>query len=73
MTGKFVGEIENTIWRPFRLFDWAMNRVVNTMLKAQTFSTRMERESVWHHGVAVDPGLLGNVTQWRDSANRQSL
>ena len=23
----------------------------------------MERESVWHHGIAVDPGLLGNVTQ----------
>ena len=27
------------------------------------FSTRMEHESVWHHGIAVDPGLLGNVTQ----------
>ena len=46
---------------------------VNMMLKVQTFSTRKERESVWHHGIAVDPGLLGNVTQWRDSANIQSL
>ena len=36
---------------------------VNTMLKEQIFYTRMERESVWHHGIAVDPGLLGNVTQ----------
>ena len=36
---------------------------VNTMLKVQTFSTRMERESVWYHGISVDPGLLGNVTQ----------
>ena len=27
------------------------------------FFTTMERESVWHHGIAVDPGLLGNVTQ----------
>ena len=27
------------------------------------FSARMERENVWHHGIAVDPGLLGNVTQ----------
>ena len=26
---------------------------VNTMLKAQTSSTRMERESAWHHGIAV--------------------
>ena len=25
------------------------------MLKAQTFFTTMERESVWHHGIAVDP------------------
>ena len=31
--------------------------------KEQTFSTRMEREGVWHHGIAVDPGLLGNVMQ----------
>ena len=46
---------------------------VHSMLKVQTFSTRMERESTWHYGIAVDPGLLGNVTQWRDSANRQSL
>ena len=23
----------------------------------------MERKSMWHHGIAVDPGLLGNVTQ----------
>ena len=46
---------------------------VNTMLKVQTFSTRMERESMWHYGIAVDPGLLGNVTQWRDSENKQSL
>ena len=36
---------------------------VNTMLKVQIFSTRMQRESVWRHGIAVDPGLLGNVTQ----------
>ena len=35
---------------------------VNTVLKVQTFSTRMERESIWHYGIAVDPGLLGNVT-----------
>ena len=28
---------------------------VNTILKAQTFSTRMERESRWHDGIAVDP------------------
>ena len=41
--------------------------------KGKTFSTRMERESVWHHGIAVNPGLLGNVTQCRDSANIQSL
>ena len=37
----------------------------------QTFSRRMERKSVWHHGTAVDPGLLGNVTQlvtvWKDN------
>ena len=46
---------------------------VNMMLKVQTFSTRMERESRWHYGIAVDPGFLGNVTQWRDSANRQLL
>ena len=46
---------------------------VNTMLKVQTFSTRMEHENMWHYGIAVDPGLLGNVIQWRDSANRQSL
>ena len=46
---------------------------VKTVLKAQTFSTRKERESMWHHGIAVDPGVLGNVTQWRESANRQSL
>ena len=46
---------------------------VNMMLKAQTFSTRMEHESMWHHGIAVDPGFLVNVTQSRDSANRQLL
>ena len=51
----------------------SQTRKVNTMPKAQTFSTRMERECMWHHGIAVDPGLLGNVTQWRDSANGQSL
>ena len=27
---------------------------------------------MWHHGMAVDPGLLENVTQWGDNANRQS-
>ena len=31
------------------------------------------RENMWHYGIAVDPGLLGNVTQWRDSAKKQSL
>ena len=36
---------------------------VNMMLKAQIFSTGMEHKNVWHHGIAVDPGLLGNVTQ----------
>ena len=46
---------------------------VDMMLKVQAFFTRMERESMWHHGIAVDPGLLGNVTQWRDSVNKQSL
>ena len=51
----------------------SQNTQVNVMLKAQTFSTRMEHESMWHHGIAVDPGLLGNVTQSRDSASRQSL
>ena len=35
---------------------------------------RVKRKSRWHHGIAVDPGLLGNVTQSiRDSVNRQSL
>ena len=24
------------------------------------------------HGIAVDPGLFGNVTQWRDSGDIQS-
>ena len=28
---------------------------------------------MWHHGIAMDPGLLGNITQLRDSANRISL
>ena len=32
-------------------------------IEAQTFSRRIERKSMWHHGIAVDPGLLGNVTQ----------
>ena len=32
-------------------------------IEAQTFSRRKERKSVWHHGIVVDPGLLGNVTQ----------
>ena len=40
---------------------------VNMMLKVQTFSTRMERESMWHYGIALDPGLLGNVTHWREN------
>ena len=40
---------------------------------ANIFPTTMERKCMWHYGIAVDPGLLGNVTQWRDSANRQSL
>lgn len=44
-----------------------------SFLIAQTFSTRMERESLWHHGIAVDPGLLGNVTQWRDSTKLREL
>ena len=32
-------------------------------ITAQTFSRRIERKSMWHHGIVVDPGLLGNVTQ----------
>ena len=32
-------------------------------IEAQTFSRRIERKSMWHHGIVVDPGLLGNVTQ----------
>ena len=55
-----------------RTRDAWQTRKVNAVLKMQTFSTRMERESVWHYGIAVDPGLLGNVTQWRDVVNRQS-
>ena len=38
-------------------------KVNNHGIEAQTFSRIMERKSVWHHGIAVDPGLLGNVTQ----------
>ena len=32
-------------------------------IEAQTFPRRKERKSMWHHGIVVDPGLLGNVTQ----------
>ena len=60
-------------WRMSRTRHASQTTKVNTILKAQTFSTRMERESRWHDGIAVDPGLLGNVTQWRDSANIPSL
>ena len=44
---------------------------VITMLNVQTFFTRMERESMWHYGIAVDPGLLGKchamVWVWIDN------
>ena len=67
---------------------WEHCKQIGTILSARGFSARglelvplnsqpmmhiMERESMWHYGIAVDPGLLGNVTQWRDSANKQSL
>ena len=29
----------------------------------KTFSRIMARKTIWHHGIAVDPSLLGNVTQ----------
>ena len=32
-------------------------------ITAQTFSRRIKRKNMWHHGIVVDPGLLGNVTQ----------
>ena len=31
--------------------------------KGVNLFTRMERESGWHRGIAVDPGLLETVTQ----------
>ena len=48
---------------------WNMDKACP--LKAQTFPTRMERKSVWHHRLAVDLGVLINITKWRDSANRR--
>ena len=57
--------------RTFTLIATTMSRThhasqttkVNTMLKAQTFSTRMEHESVWHHGKAVDPQVFSELSR----------
>ena len=58
-TSCMAGHEGKQTWQPMK----HQRNMPAKSVNVQTFSTRIERENVWHHGIAIHQGLLGNVAQ----------